>query len=113
MGVYIRGGISLTNTGVRMDECERLITLICQRQWEQIPTLLWHSRLSAQLEFERLRSTKKSIQTTTDLTRLAVGLTDSDVVFCDRSMANLVQNTQFNGLADVFGGPRAPKLFNT
>ncbi len=88
----------LQKIGIETNECERLIALICERQWEQTPTLLWHSRLCAQLEFEHLRSTRKTDPNDYfDLTRLAVGLTDADVVLCDRPMSNLIQNTGFCG----------------
>jgi hypothetical protein len=87
----------LMQIGIRGEECVQLMNLICQRRWEEVPTLLWHSRLSAQLEFEKLGSTGKiEPNDYFDLSRLAVGLTDADVVLCDHRMLNLIERTGFN-----------------
>jgi hypothetical protein len=89
--------VRLMQLGLRRKECDLLIDLICQRRWEETPTLLWHSRLCAELEFEILRANGKLVPNDYfDLSRLAVGLADADVVFCDRKMSALIQKTGFN-----------------
>jgi hypothetical protein len=89
--------LRLRMIGIGSEECDLLMTLISQRKWEKNPTLFWHSRLCAQLEFEQLRSKRKTDPNDHfDLSRLAVGLTDADVVLCDESMSNLIKKTGLN-----------------
>jgi hypothetical protein len=82
---------------IQDNECEQLITLIRQRKWELTPTMHQHSRLCAQLEFEHLYSTRGVDRNNYfDLTRQAVGLTDANVVLCDKSMSQLTKSTGLN-----------------
>jgi hypothetical protein len=95
-GFAFQTALLLLCAGICRSECDLLIHLICRRKWEEIPTLLWHSRLSAQIEFQKLGCEHAmEVNDYFDLTRLAVGLTYADVVLCDRKMSNLINNTRF------------------
>jgi hypothetical protein len=106
--------LRLQMLGVSAPECGQLLNLICQRQWERSPTLFWHSRLCAQIEFEQLCSKGKGTWSNDhfDLSRLAVGLVDADVVLCDRSVSNLVEKTGLDA-PPHFRGRRVMKPFAT
>jgi hypothetical protein len=87
----------LLHAGILPAECDQLIELVCQRKWEAIPPLLWHSRLCAQLEFGRLcsgRPSEKPANDYYDLTRLAVALSDADAVFCDKAMLERIEQAR-------------------
>ena len=89
-------GWHLVDAKIEHAECAALVEAISCGEWELAPALLGHSRLCAQLEYRKLRSTGKSAPNDSmDLSRLAVALVDANAILCDKMMANLLDETPF------------------
>ena len=77
------------------EDCNRLIHCIKHHQWETIEYLYIHARLGAQLELQCLSGHRDmNLNDQVDLTRLAVGLNDADIVLCDTAMAGVVRQSK-------------------
>jgi hypothetical protein len=89
-------GWHLVDQKVGHAECAALVGAIGRGEWELAPVMSRHTRLCAQLEYRKLRSTGKADPNDSmDLSRLAVALVDADAILCDKMMTHLLDETPF------------------
>ena len=75
-------------------DCDTLIARVIDRQWDAMPIFWAHTRLNAQIEHGYLVSNRKAkANDQLDLTRIAVGLNDADVILCDHPMAEVIKQS--------------------
>lgn len=88
-------GMVLLEYGITKEESQRLREAVIQRKWDSLDVLHVHSRLCALLESDGIRCGREyDANDAWDLSRLAVGLTQADVVCCDRAMGALIERSK-------------------